>query len=303
MTGLVIALLLGASAAEAKHSKFIGGHPIAVRYGGGYCYLEAPHLHAYAPEHQALYQQVDDQNVFTGDPTPFGYEGDKHTFYGHHPVITVGTEPVFCFIDGPHHHPFEPPDAPEYKMKKGVAFYVGPVPAPVLKIRPQRQRAINAEYRPYVALRPTVEVEPPPEWQGEPWVAPSVTVQGPAATVQVGAPGVVVAPPAPPSVQVTAPGVYVAPPAPPRVQVTAPGVYVAPPSGRVVVHSPGVFVAPPAPPRVRVTAPGVFVAPPSVHVGGPSVHVGGPGVYVAPPGGSVRVKFKGDRGRHKGWYK
>lgn len=279
---VVAGLLLLGAPAEAKHSRFIGGHPISVRFGGGYCYLEAPHLHGYAPDHPALYQQVDDQHVFTGDPSPFGYDGDKHTFYGHHPVVTVGLEPVFCFIDGPHSHPFEAPDAPEYKTRKGVAFYVGPIPAPVLKVRPLRARVINAAYLPYVALRPTVEIEPPPEWQGEVWVAPpSVSVKVP--SVQVSAPGVVVA--APPSVRLRGPSVVVSPP----------GVYVAAPP-RVLVTSPvpHVIVTPPAPHVIFPPAPHVRVAHPGV-----SVHVGGPGVYVAPPG--VRVKVKGGRGKHRGW--
>jgi hypothetical protein len=217
-------MLLTAARAEARHVHFLGPHPIAAKYGGGYCYIETPHLHAYAPEHAALYQQVGDQYVFTGDPTPFGYDGEKHPFYGHHPVVTVGTEPVYCYINGPHFHAFAAPALPDYQVRDGVAFYVGAYPPSYAKLKPARARLVNAEYRPYAAFRPTVTVAPPPAWQGEVWVAPpAVAVRGPGAQVAVGAPGVYVAPP------------HV------EVAVSAPGVYVAPPSAQVgvVVGAPG----------------------------------------------------------------
>lgn len=236
------------SAALAGNNHFIGGHPISAKQGGGYCYIDAPHLHAYAPDRPQLYQRVGEDFVFTADPTPFGYDGDKHPFYGHHPVVTVGVEPVFCYLDGPHFHPFEAPSIPDYRVEKGVAFYVGAYPPAYARLRPQRRKQVNAEYRPFVAMRPTVEVQPPEGWQGEVWVAPPVA-QVAAPSVQVSAPGVVVAPP---SVQVSAPGVVVA----------APGVLVAPP--RVVVASP----------QIHVSAPGVVVSAPGVHVGG-TVVVGG----------------------------
>jgi hypothetical protein len=257
-----------AARAEAKHVRFLGPHPVVSRYGGGYCYIEAPHLHVYAPDRAALYQQVGDDYVFTGDPTPFGYEGDKHSYYGPHPVVVVGApQPVYCVIQGPHFHPYEAPESPEYKIKDGVAFYVAPIPPAYVK--PARVKVVNAEYRPYVSFRPTVEVAPPPEWHGEVYVAG-------------------------PSVEVRAPGVFVAPPPPPRVsvEVRAPGVFVAPPAPHVVV-------APPAP-HVIVGAPA-----PHVYVGAPApgVVVGAPGpVYV---GGGVehRGKWHHDNGRHNGWYK
>ena len=119
------------SRAEARHIRFLGAHPIPARYGGGYCYIEAPHMHIYGPDRPALYQEVGDDYVFTGDPTPFGYEGERHPFYGHHPVMVDGSpEPVYCVIDGPHYHPFAPPDTPDFKVKGDVAFYIGP-PLPV----------------------------------------------------------------------------------------------------------------------------------------------------------------------------
>jgi hypothetical protein len=231
------AALLGSTVVWAHPVRFLGPHPIAAKHGGGYCYIDAPHLHGYRPDRPALFQEVGGELVFTGDPTPFGFEGDRHSFYGHHPIVLpegADGQPVFCLIDGPHFHAFVAPDSPAFTRKGDVAFYVGPPPA----VKPAHVRLVNAEYRPYVALRPTVTVEPPPEWHGEVWVAP------PAIEVGVPAPGVVIAPPAPHvAVSVGVPGVYVAPPAPHvAVSVGVPGVYVAPPAPHMVVRPVGAVV-------------------------------------------------------------
>jgi hypothetical protein len=258
-----------AGTATAKHLRFLGPHPIAAKYGGGYCYIEAPHIHPYPPDHPNLYHDEGGQLVFTADPTPFGYDGPKFTFYGHHPI--AGAPGAICYMEGPHYHSYAPPEEPGYKVDNGVAFYVGTFPPAYYKEGPHRAKLVAADYRPYATLRPTVTVAPPPEWHPEPWVhvnAPGVVVAPPG--VEVNAPGVVVAPP---SVEVHAPGVYVAPP--PRVEVHAPGVVVAPPG--VVVEGPRpVIVGPPHPPH-----PHVFVGgPPPVVVGAPGVVVGAPGVVV-----------------------
>jgi hypothetical protein len=297
---------LVARVAEARHVHFGGPHPVAAKFGGGYCYIETPHMHIYMPDHAPLYQQVNDEYVFTGDPTPFGYEGDKFQYYGHHPIASVNGEPVYCYLEGPHFHAYEPPSE-GYKMKKGVAFYVGPYTPAYNKMRPQRTKLINAEYRPYASYRPVVEVQPPEEWQGEVYVAPPA--------VEVSAPGVYVNAPGPPSVVVNAPPppVLVAPPPPGiHVQVNAP-----PPPGVVVMApAPRLVVAPPPPHAVVVAPPlpHVVVAPPAPHV---IVAPPAPGVVVvgAPaPRGVVIERRHGDdedgdhqghhdHGKHKGWYK
>ena len=214
----VIALLfvlLVPSRSEAHGNHFLGPHPVAAKYGGGFCLIEAPHMHVYAPDHPGLYQRVGDQLVFTADPTPFGYEGDKHPFYGNHPVTTVDGETVICYIDGPHYHAFAAPDVPEYETRKGIAFYVGAFPPAYVKLRPARARAMNAEYRPYVSLRPTVEVAPPERWHGEIWVAPpavgfvapAVGFHGPG--VEMSAPSVTVVAPPPPGIYIGGPSVEI----------------------------------------------------------------------------------------------
>src|SRR5438046_8102383 len=101
----VVAVLVVAVAAtaEARHVRFLGPHPIAAKFGGGYCYIEGPHVHVYAPDHAALYHDVHGEMVFAGDPSPFGYDGAKYTFYGHHPIPGMPGN-VYCYLDGPHVH-------------------------------------------------------------------------------------------------------------------------------------------------------------------------------------------------------
>lgn len=208
-----------------KMARFHGHHPIAGPQGG-FCYLDTPHSHDYAPDRPSLYQEANGEYVFTGDPVPFGYQGDKTVFYGHHPVPSESPQPVFCFFKGPHYHDYRPPEAPGYKVKDNVVFYVGPMPPELARIKPQQERALEVEYRPYVAQRPQVVVTPPPEWQGTVWVAPPPTVVvAPAATVApVIAPApstVIVAPARPPTVIVAPPqpAVIIAPMGPPGVVV------------------------------------------------------------------------------------
>jgi hypothetical protein len=283
---LLLALVGFAATAEARHVRFLGPHPIAVKYGGGYCYLEVPHLHIYAPDHPALYQQVGDQYVFTGDPVPFGYDGDRFQYYGHHPV--PGVDGVYCYIDGPHFHPYRFPESPEYKVQDNVAFYVAPLPEPYLRLKPQRERLVNEEYRAYAHLRPQVVVQPPPEWHGTPYIAvgapmpPGVEVRGP-------------------TVVATPPGAYVTPPA---VEVRGPGVEIRGPQPSPVVvvpPRPGVYVAPPPPPGVVVVPAPVVVAP------APGVIVGAPvrgGVYVEGhhDNGVRRHGDHDDQGENEGGY-
>ena len=186
--------------------RFLGAHPLAGRANAGYCYIDVPHVHDYLPDRPALYQQAGDAYVFAGDPVPFGYEGDKTVFYGHHPIpvdsdsATSAPGPTFCFLKGPHYHDYPQPEGPGFKVKDNVIFYVGAIPPPVAASRPQLERAIEAEFRPYVAQRPQVVVTPPPEWQSVVWVAPpepTVVVAPPPSVVVAAPPPVVVAPPTP----------------------------------------------------------------------------------------------------------
>ena len=229
---------------QRKKNRFLGAHPIAAAPGGGYCYIDVPHVHDYPPDRGTLYEQVGEDYVFTGDPVPFGYDGDKTVFYGMHPVpiapavapaVAVAGPGTFCFLKGPHYHDYPAPAQPGYKQKDGVVFYVGPVTPEIARVRPERERALEVEYLPYVAQRPQVVVTPPPEWQGQVWVPPP-----PGAVVVAAAPAPVVVQAPPPAVVVAAPqpAVVVAPPGPPAIIVAPPGppaVIIAPPGPRGVV--------------------------------------------------------------------
>ena len=222
--------VVGAPGRGAK-SKFLTAHPLTGQAGAGYCYIDVPHVHDYSPDKPVLYQRVGDNYVFTGDPVPYGYEGDKTVFYGHHPIpveasaLPIASTPTFCFLKGPHYHDFHAPEAPGYKVKDKVVFYVGPIPPEVAQVRPQQEHDLEIEYRPFVAQRPKVIVAPPPEWQGVEYVQPApqtVVVSAPQPTV-------VVAPPQP--------TVVVAPP--------QPTVIVAPPQPAVIIGVPGpIFFGP-----------------------------------------------------------
>ena len=106
-----------------RKSRYLGAHPIT-NVVNGYCQIDVPHTHGYSPDKPALYQRVGEDYVFTGDPVPFGYDGQKTVFYGHHPVPvhvealpgSVPPPPTFCFLKGPHFHEYPVAhEAPGYK--------------------------------------------------------------------------------------------------------------------------------------------------------------------------------------------
>jgi len=41
-------------------------------------------------DHSIFYHPTSTGYAFIGDPTPFGYSGERHIFYGHHPVALDG---------------------------------------------------------------------------------------------------------------------------------------------------------------------------------------------------------------------
>jgi hypothetical protein len=177
----VVALgVAGTVAAERGHVRFIGIHPIAAEYGGGFCYIELPHVHVYEPTRaDVLYRPHDDGHYFVGDPVPYGYEGPKHAYYGPHPIAIDHDDTEYCYLDGPHYHPFGPPDGGSFTLKAGVYFYAGDLPRVYTEQRP-RYVKINAVYKPLRYQRPVVVVAPPPEYRG-PVVVEEPTVIVPAA--------------------------------------------------------------------------------------------------------------------------
>src|SRR5262245_25696445 len=86
LAGLV-ALASAEGTASAKQVRYVGVHPIATEVGGGFCYIEVPHIHVYTPaKSDVLYREHDGGHFFVDDPVPYGYEGPKHAYYGAHPI-------------------------------------------------------------------------------------------------------------------------------------------------------------------------------------------------------------------------
>jgi hypothetical protein len=172
-----------------RQVRFAGIHPVPKSEGGGICHIQGPHVHIYAAN-KLEYRVHDDDNVFVGDPVAYGWDGPKYAYKGNHPIqvnTVVGGDPdvVYCYINGPHFHYFEP-EQPDFKLVGGAYFYVGDPPKAYIDARPQYV-GINATYEPIVYTRPVVEVAPP---QG--WIGARVDIVGPA--VVVDAPPVVVVP-------------------------------------------------------------------------------------------------------------
>src|SRR5262249_43980541 len=111
-------------------------------------------------QNQVLYRNHDDGYAFVGDPVPYGYEGPKYAYQGPHPIILEDGVTEYCYLEGPHYHPFAPVAGAQFTMKGGVYFYGGHFPQVYYDARPRYAR-INAVYRPLVYQRPVVVVEPP----------------------------------------------------------------------------------------------------------------------------------------------
>jgi hypothetical protein len=193
-----------AALAAPRYVRYRGPHPLP---HDGYCYIEAPHFHPYAPHDTRLYREIDGDYAFVGDPTPFGFDGPKYAYYGPHPMgdVTAST-PVYCYLEGPHFHPYQPPTV-DFEVRGGAAWYTGPVDPVFVRERP-RYESINAVYRGVDYPRPVVDVTLAP-----PTARVVLGVDAPGGGFRVAgailAPGLPVPPP-PPGIRVE--GVVGAPP-------------------------------------------------------------------------------------------
>jgi len=157
IAALCIVAVAPVADARGKQVAYVGGHPIP---GGGWCEIEGPHVHLYAPEHATeLYRVTGGRYYFVGDPVPFGYHGDKHAYAGRHP-IAVGHDEAWCYLDGPHYHVFAPPPHDKFVERGGVEWYVGERPRRY-RIDEPRYVTINAIYKPLVYARPVIVVAQP----------------------------------------------------------------------------------------------------------------------------------------------
>lgn len=197
---LAVALTAAASVAagKARQTRYVGTHPIPAGEGGGFCEIEGPHVHVFAPT-KLEYRVHGKDNFFVGDPVAYGYAGPRVAYKGHHPIhvhAVVGdsdSDVEFCYIDGPHFHAFAPPPEvkAEFQLTGDTYFFVGEPPPVYVEQRPALIK-INAIYQPLRYERPVVTVEPPSAWIGVRFGAPAgvVDVRGPAAEVVVEPPRV-----------------------------------------------------------------------------------------------------------------
>ncbi len=187
-----------ASAGRGKQVKYIGIHPVAKAHGGGFCYIEGPHVHVFGAD-KLQYRDHRGHQHFVGDPVAYGYDGPRHAYKGHHPIqvdVVVGDghpDTEFCYLNGAHYHNFTPPPGPEFKVSGDVHFYVAEPPRAYIEARPAMIE-VNAVYTPLVYARPVVTVDAPVGWihtrADFAVVTPGVVVVPPRATVV--SPGVVI---------------------------------------------------------------------------------------------------------------
>ena len=236
---LAVLAVAGTASADKKSYRYVGIHPIAKAHGGGLCHIEAPHVHVYAPiDVKVQFRDHDGFNYFVGDPVAYGWDGPKHSYYGHHPVpvnVVVGDtveDTEYCYLDGPHYHAWAPPPSLQMEVRGDAYWYVGDFPKAYVEAKAVYD-PIDVVYKPIVYARPAVTVDvAPPGWYG------LVVVDAPVVEVR-GRPG-----------------------PPPHARAVG--------RGTAVIEA-GVHVHVPPPPTVRVE-----VGLPSVHIGvGGHVHAGG----------------------------
>lgn len=161
IVAIVAGLATAAPAKPAKQVTYVGVHPLP---GATFCHIEGSHVHLQAPEHaDVLYRVHEGRYFFVGDPAPFGYEGPKHAYYGHHPIVGNDFPDSFCYLDGPHYH-VTTPDAPTFVLRGGAYWYTGDWPK-IYKVEAPRFTKINVVYEPLLYARPVVTVAPPPEYR------------------------------------------------------------------------------------------------------------------------------------------
>jgi hypothetical protein len=159
-----------AGVAHAEVVQYMSRHPLPKRVGHGFCEIDVPHFHDYPPSDPRLYRQVDGQNYFVGDPTPYGYEGPRYSFYGPHPIADASVHfggPAYCYINGPHYHWYAPQADAHFEMRGGAYWYTGAYD-PVFYADQPHFVVINDVYAPLAYERPVIDVAiAPPSFHAE----------------------------------------------------------------------------------------------------------------------------------------
>jgi len=190
--GLTVALVC--VSAEAAVVRYLSQHPLPRKMGGGFCYIDVPHVHDFGPSDPRMYRQVDGQYYFVGDPAPFDYQGPRTAYYGPHPIVEANVQfghPEYCYLQGPHYHWYTPPPQASFELRGGAYWFTGSYEPAYYQDRP-RYVVVNEAYAPIVYTRPVVDVTlAPAAFHGE------IVAGGPGWRA-----GVVVGAPPPPVVQV-----------------------------------------------------------------------------------------------------
>jgi hypothetical protein len=182
-------------AAQAAVVRYMSQHPLPRKMGGGFCYIDVPHVHDFGPSDPRMYRQVDGQYYFVGDPSPFSYEGPRHAYYGPHPIVEANVQfgqPEYCYLQGPHYHWYEPPPQAAFELRGGAYWFTGTYDPVYYEQRP-RYVVVNDAYAPIVYTRPVVDITvAPPGFRGEiiaggpGWRGRAVVGAPPPPVVQVG---------------------------------------------------------------------------------------------------------------------
>jgi len=180
--------------AQAAVVRYLSQHPLPRKMGGGFCYIDVPHVHDFGPSDPRMYRQVDGQYYFVGDPAPFDYQGPRTAYYGPHPIVEANVQfghPEYCYLQGPHYHWYAPPPQASFEMRGGAYWFTGTYEPVYYQERPHYV-AVNEAYAPIVYARPVVDITlAPAAFHGE------IVGGGPGWRA-----GVVVGAPPPPVVQV-----------------------------------------------------------------------------------------------------
>jgi hypothetical protein len=181
--------------AEAAVVRYLSQHPLPRKMGGGFCYIDVPHVHDFGPSDPRMYRQVDGQYYFVGDPAPFDYQGPRTAYYGPHPIVEANVQlghPEYCYLQGPHYHSYAPPPQASFEMRGGAYWFTGTYEPVYYQDRP-RYVVVNEAYAPIVYTRPVVDITlAPAAFHGEivaggpGWRAGAAVAAPPPPVVQVG---------------------------------------------------------------------------------------------------------------------
>jgi hypothetical protein len=175
-----------------------GIHPVSPHMGG-FCYINAVHVHRVAPADMRVYVVLPGpENLFVGDPVALGYEGPKFGYFGLHPLAVPGgspraagsgsplVAPIYCYLKAAHYHADPPPVSRHFVEKDGVFWYMGPVSP---QLERQRFRAWVNEAAPIAGYHaPVADLSAAPAGY-QPLVLAEAPPRANVAAVGAGAPG------------------------------------------------------------------------------------------------------------------